>query len=188
MSCGRAGLGHDVQLQGIPISMRLGEKASTGAAEFRLESIMRNNRADGHSTAWGKHCPLLISTNPLEIWKFISPPLLPITLHTHQSAQGPWRSLPSPFGNIRLFVLLAKFIQFQLTVLFSIFLSVIISTPAGRCFSNKNLILLDIIILGHFSSGPEMYNFVLFGTVRHHGLFAQWEKGKEKELLSPQIK
>lgn len=30
-----------------------------------------------------------------------------------------------------------------------------------------------------------MRNFVLFGIVRDHGLFAQWEKGKEKELFSP---
>lgn len=29
-----------------------------------------------------------------------------------------------------------------------------------------------------------MHNFVLFGSVRYHSLFAQWEKGKEKELFS----
>lgn len=87
--------------------------------------------------------------------------------HTSAS-RGPRRSpLSSPFGNIHLFVFPAKFIQLQLTVLFSIFLSVIISTPAGRCFSNKNLILLDIIILGHF----------LFLDQRCRTLFslAQWE-------------
>lgn len=30
-----------------------------------------------------------------------------------------------------------------------------------------------------------MHDFVLFGTVRDDSLFAQWKRGKEKELFSP---
>lgn len=33
-----------------------------------------------------------------------------------------------------------------------------------------------------------MYNFVLFGTVRDHSLFAQWEKEKEEAVLSQKKK
>ena len=132
-----------------------------GFAEFGSESSKKNSGADGRGAARGVHCPLLIFTNPREISSCILPLLLPVTLPPHRPTWGPWSPL-SPFGIIRLFALLAKFIQFQLTVLFSIFLCVITSTPAGLCIFNKNLILLDIIVLGHFFSGPAMYNCVIW--------------------------
>lgn len=134
---------------GLPVGTR--QHINAGFAEVRSESTKKNNnRANGHGTAQGIalyfsnlckpsrnmviYCAAVAANNP---------PQTP----THR---GPRRSPISAFGNMRLFVLLAKFIQVQLTVLFNVFLSVIISTPAGRCFSNKNLILLDEIILGHF--------------------------------------